>query len=138
MAQGRSSSKTSNSEGSTVGSAARVRGRVLGGGDLTIEGHVEGDISLGGDLTIASGGSATSNVEAEGVVIAGALEGDVSARGPVRILAGAHVRGNLNGAHVSIEEGAEFAGRLDCEFDLPAELMQGEANATRGATARRR
>ena len=87
-----------------------------------MEGTVEGDITLRGSLTIAEGASATSNVEAEDVTIAGALEGDVAASGQVRVNAGSRVRGNLRGAGVAIEEGAEFAGRLDCEFDLPAEL----------------
>ena len=153
MAQGRPNSKSNgggsggSSEGSSevsrVGSAARIRGRVHGDGNLTIEGQVEGDIALGGELTIAAGGSAASNVEAESVVIAGTLEGDVSARGAVRILSGARVRGNLSGAQVSVEDGAELAGRLECEFELPAELMEGgrEAGASapsRGGAARRR
>jgi hypothetical protein len=28
---------------------------------------------------------------------------------------------------VTLEEGAEFAGRLDCEFDLPPELEDAKA-----------
>ena len=141
MAHGRSKSSNGTSSASSgagggaasfVANTARVRGRVLGEGDLTIEGQVEGDITLRGDLTVASGGSAKSNVEAESVIIAGSLEGDVSARGPVRILASAHVRGNLTGAEVSVEEGAQFAGNLDCEFEMPAELS-GTASARRRA-----
>ncbi len=122
---------------STIGSAARIRGRVLGEGDLIIEGHLEGDITLRGDLTIVAGGSAASNVDASSVTVAGTLEGDVSSAS-VRITAGARVHGNVTSGQIAIEDGAEFAGRLECEFELPAELNDGGANANRGTAARRR
>lgn len=105
-----------------IGRTTRVRGRVSGDGDLLIEGNVEGDIAVRGDLTIAEGGRATSSIEADAVTLRGELEGDVRARGIVRIEAGARVRGDVQGESVAIEEGAEFVGRLDAAFELPAEL----------------
>jgi cytoskeletal protein CcmA (bactofilin family) len=107
---------------STVGRTTRIRGRVTGDGDLLIEGNVEGDITVTGDLTIAEGGRATSTIEAAAVTLRGELDGDVRATGAVRIEAGARVRGDMQGESVSLEEGAEFVGRLDAPFDLPAEL----------------
>jgi cytoskeletal protein CcmA (bactofilin family) len=105
-----------------IGKTTRVRGRVSGDGSLLIEGNVEGDISVGGDLTIAEGGRATSSIEADAVTLRGELDGDVKARGMVRIEAGARVRGDMQGESVSLDEGAEFVGRLDAAFELPAEL----------------
>jgi cytoskeletal protein CcmA (bactofilin family) len=116
-----------------IGRSTRVRGRVSGDGDLRIEGTLEGDISVRGEVTIAEGGRATSTVEASGVTLRGELDGDVRATGAVRIEAGARVRGDVNGESVSLEEGAEFAGRLDMAFDLPAELG---AAGRPGASAR--
>jgi len=140
MAQARTTSRTADTGGARIGSGARVRGRIHGEGDLVVEGQVEGDLAIRGELTIAEGGSvASETIEAQSVVVAGALEGDVAASGTVRLVAGARVRGNLKGSAVSIDEGARFSGRLDCEFDLPAELggasPRGEA---RGRTAARR
>ena len=106
-----------------IGSTARIRGRIAGEGDLTIEGSVEGDIALRGNLTIAEGGSAASDVEAQEVTISGTLSGNVNASGQVRIGASSHVTGDMRGASVTIDEGAQFAGQLDVEFDLPAELQ---------------
>ncbi len=123
MAHARSVSRSSGGgEAARIGSGARIRGRIQGDGDLTIEGTVEGEIVLRGNLTIADGGSVTSDIEAQEVVISGALEGNVNASGQVRVASGSKVRGDLRGSSVAIEEGAEFAGRLECEFDLPAEL----------------
>jgi cytoskeletal protein CcmA (bactofilin family) len=99
-----------------------VRGRVSGDGDLRLEGNLEGDVALRGDFTIAEGAKATSNVEARAVTVSGELEGDVRAQGAVHLEAGARVRGDIYGDAVSIEEGAEYSGRLAAEFELPPEL----------------
>jgi len=134
MASTRTASATRGSDGARdarIASGARVRGRIAGDGDLTIEGAVEGDIALRGALVIAEGGSATSDVEASEVTIAGTLEGSVSASGHVRVSAGSRVRGDLRASAVEIEEGAQYAGRLESEFELPAELEQGSSRARR-------
>jgi cytoskeletal protein CcmA (bactofilin family) len=118
---GRSDSDRSGRE-AVIGKTTRVRGRVSGDGDLLIEGNVEGDITLRGDLTIAEGGRATSTIEASAVTLRGELDGDVRASGALRIEAGARVRGDMQGETISLEEGAEFVGRFDAPFELPAEL----------------
>jgi cytoskeletal protein CcmA (bactofilin family) len=136
MAQVRATTRSGERREARIGRGARVRGRVHGEGDLVIEGEVDGDLTIRGDLTIAEGARVNSEaVEAHGVSIAGAFEGDVTATGAVRVAAGARVRGNLRGTSVSIEDGARYSGRLDCDFDLPPELGGSE---TRGRGPARR
>jgi|SRR5580692_10515530 cytoskeletal protein CcmA (bactofilin family) len=127
--------------GARIGSGARVRGRVHGDGDLVVEGAIEGDLAIRGELTIAEGGSVSGeSIEAQSVTVAGSLDGDVASTGPVRLVAGSRVRGNLRGSTVGIDEGARFSGRLECEFDLPAELGGGGGTRTetRGRAAGKR
>ena len=126
MAQARTLASSTHGE-ARISGGTRVRGRVSGDGNLVIEGRVEGEISVRGDLLIDQGGSVVSDIDAHAVVIGGSLEGDVSATGTVSVRAGARVRGDLRGSEVTLEEGAEFAGRLHCEFDLPAELEAAKA-----------
>jgi cytoskeletal protein CcmA (bactofilin family) len=122
----RATTSRANGREARIGAGTRVRGRINGEGDLVIEGEVEGDIAVKGTLTIAEGAHVTSDVEAESVTVSGKLEGSVTASGTVRVAAGASVRGDLRGsAGVSIDEGAQFAGRLDCDFELPPELSGG-------------
>jgi cytoskeletal protein CcmA (bactofilin family) len=122
-----------------IGSGARIRGKIHGEGDLLVEGSIEGDVAIRGDLTIAESATVTSEaVEAQAVTVAGALQGDVAATGQVRLSAGARVRGNLRGSSVSIEDGARFSGRLDCEFDLPPELGGSSRGESRGRPSARR
>jgi cytoskeletal protein CcmA (bactofilin family) len=130
MAQTRTS-RVSAGDASSIGSGARIRGRVTGDGDLVVEGHVEGDILIRGDVTIADGASRTSNVEGHEVTVAGTLSGDVSASGPVTIGATARVRGSVRGSAIAIEDGAVFSGRIDCDFELPAGLGEASTPAAR-------
>ena len=122
-----------------IGPTARVRGRVQGEGSLLVEGQIEGELAIRGDLTIAEGASVTcESIEAQAVVIAGSLQGDVAASGMVRIASGARVRGNVRGTSVSIDDGARYSGRLDCDFELPPELGGEARGDVRGRTSARR
>jgi cytoskeletal protein CcmA (bactofilin family) len=124
MARGSATAQSTTSDGNAVlGRGARVRGSVRGEGNLVIEGQVEGDVTITGDLAISDGGAITGDIDAAAVTIGGALTGDVAAKGAVMIRAGAKVVGSMGGAEVSIEEGASFVGRIEAEFDLPAELQ---------------
>lgn len=139
MAQARTTNRTSEAR---IGAGARVRGRIHGEGDLIVEGQVDGNVALRGDLTIAEGAVVSSDqIEAHAVTISGALEAEVTASGPVRLTPTARVRGNLRGSAVVIDDGARFAGRLESEFELPPELggaSRAAPEAGRGRAATRR
>jgi cytoskeletal protein CcmA (bactofilin family) len=105
-----------------VGVGTRIRGRVTGDGSLVVEGTLEGDIAVRGDVQIAAGGKVQGAVSADEVSLDGGLDGDVTARGSIALRPGAHVRGDLKGREITLDEGAEYIGRLDADFDLPAEL----------------
>ena len=123
MARGPAATRSeSEASESLVGRGTRVRGRVHGEGSLRVEGVVEGDVQVTGDLEIDEGGAVTGDLDVGALVVAGQLTGDVAARGPITIRATARVDGNMGGAEVILEEGAAFAGRIEAEFDLPAGL----------------
>ncbi len=139
MAQTRTTTASRESNEARIGSAARVRGRIHGDGNLVVEGHVEGSVTLRGDLTIGEGGRVESElVTAHAVFIAGTLEGSVVASGPVRLSSSARVRGDLQASAVAIDDGARFSGWLVCEFDLPPELGGGSPGDARARVSARR
>jgi cytoskeletal protein CcmA (bactofilin family) len=115
--------------GSVLGRGTRVRGRIQGEGDLRVEGAVEGDVNVTGELVIEDGAEIKGNVDAAVVTIGGTLTGDVASRGGIVVRASAKVSGNMGSPEVSLEEGAEFSGRIEADFELPAELLGGSSGA---------
>ncbi len=106
-----------------LGSDTRVHGRVTGEGDIVIDGTVEGDITVSGHVTIGEHGKVGGgSVDGHDVTVEGTIEGEVRASGLVHIGSGAKVRGDLSGATIGIDEGASFAGRIECDVELPAQL----------------
>jgi cytoskeletal protein CcmA (bactofilin family) len=116
-------SKVKSFDSQTVLAAGtRVTGRVSGNGELLLEGSIEGEIALSGNLTIDEGAQATGDVKAADVTVRGVLEGNIDALGVVQIGRAARVTGDISGSGVAIEDGAQFFGKLDFDFDLPAGL----------------
>jgi cytoskeletal protein CcmA (bactofilin family) len=109
--------RPSNDE-SILGPTTRVTGRVSGTGSLRVEGQVRGDVDVGGEAQIASGGSVEGNISASRLDVSGSLQGDVRVEGAVVIRKGAVVRGELHGAEVAIEPGSRVAVRLNTDFEL--------------------
>ncbi|CAN5467544.1 hypothetical protein BH09MYX1_BH09MYX1_36040 [soil metagenome] len=123
MAQLKTRSTSRSGTPAVLGASVRVRGRVAGDGDLTILGTVEGAVGVNGKLIVGEGGSVTADeVTADDVTVEGSIDGNVVATGAVHLSATAKVRGDLKGASISLDEGAELAGRIDADFELPAEL----------------
>ena len=119
-------------DAAVLGEGVRIRGRISGEGDLSILGSVEGDVVVRGDLTIGEHAKIDSErLEAQGVNIMGEVDADVNASGPVRLRPTARVRGDLKASEVSIEEGAQFAGRIEADFELPAALGGGSSGRRR-------
>jgi cytoskeletal protein CcmA (bactofilin family) len=111
---------------------------VSGEGNVRLEGEVEGDVKVSGQLELAATGVLVGSVSAGQVTVDGSLQGDVEASGPIHIRTGARVVGDMNGSEVSLEEGASFRGRIDATFELPDGLASGAAKPVAPTGSRRR
>jgi cytoskeletal protein CcmA (bactofilin family) len=116
------------SQGNTaiIGRGTLVRGRVSGDGDLRVEGGISGEVAVNGNLSVSDGAEVTADVQASSVVVEGTIEGNISATDAVTIRATASVSGAIRGASVSIDEGANVSGKIEADFELPAELLGGK------------
>lgn len=95
-----------------IGHSARVKGRVHGTDDLWIEGRVEGEVRVDGDLTIEASALVAANVSAAVVTVRGAVKGDVVGREAVRLEEGARVVGDLRAPRIAIAPGALVRGHV--------------------------
>ncbi len=99
-----------------VGKSIVVKGELHGGENLTIEGQVEGRITLERHvLTIGTHGRVQAEVFAKSVVIRGEVVGDIAAAETVSISAEGRVEGDIKAARVAIAEGARFHGGIDMQ-----------------------
>src|SRR5688572_2995461 len=105
-----------------IGKGITIRGSLSGGGDLVIEGRVEGQISLKNHLTIESTGAVQAEIRAEELTINGEASGNIDASSRVAIANGARVTGDVKAPRVVIDEGAVFNGSVDMEVKLPDDI----------------
>lgn len=105
-----------------IGKGIMIRGSLTGGGDLVVEGRVEGQIALKNHLTIESSGRVQADIRAEELTINGEASGNIDASSKVSINASARVAGDIKAPRVVIEDGAVFNGSVEMDVKLPDDL----------------
>ena len=105
-----------------IGKGIVIRGNLTGGGNLVIEGRVEGQIALKNHLTIEGTGRVQADIRADELTINGEASGNIVARSRVAISASAKVAGDIKAPRVVIEDGAVFNGSIEMDVKLPEDI----------------
>jgi cytoskeletal protein CcmA (bactofilin family) len=98
---------------SIIGRTTRIRGRVSGAVDLEVQGFVDGEIAVGGDVTIDTHGMVGAGVQGKRLVVRGAVKGDLLGSEAVLLEDGARVVGDVRAPRVVIAPGALVRGFVD-------------------------
>jgi len=99
-----------------LGSGLEIKGQITGTEDLQIDGKVEGSISLRGhELTVGSTAQLKSEIDAREVVVYGKVIGNLHARERVDVKKDGSVVGDIATARITIEDGAQFKGRIEID-----------------------
>ena len=99
-----------------LGSSLEIKGQITGTEDLQIDGKVEGPISLRGhELIVGSTAQLKSEIDAREVVVYGKVIGNLRARDRVDVKKDGSVVGDISTARISIEDGAQFKGRIEID-----------------------
>jgi cytoskeletal protein CcmA (bactofilin family) len=102
-----------------IGKGIVIRGNLTGGGDLVIEGTVEGQISLKNHLTIENTGKVEADIQVSELTVNGEASGSIDAGNRVAINASAKVAGEIKAPRIVIEDGAVFNGTIEMDVKLP-------------------
>ena len=105
-----------------IGKGIVIKGNLTGGGDLVIEGRVEGQISLKNHLTIEQTGRVQADIKADELTINGEASGNIDASTKVSISTAAKVSGDIKAPRVVIEDGAVFNGSIEMDVKLPDDI----------------
>lgn len=115
-----------------IGANTVVSGNLEGDEDLTVEGRVEGSITLSRTLSIEVGGVVRANVHVRNAVISGVLVGNVEAQESVHVTEAGRVVGDIAAPRVILVDGASFRGNIDMgDFDIDREAGAGQDRAPR-------
>jgi len=117
--------KTSQSIETTIGPNTHVKGDVQGDGGLRVEGIIEGNVNITGNLVVTESAKILAEVKANNISIAGAVRGDVHAN-RVEILETGRVWGDLNIKSLLINEGAYLSGQTVMPQDLKPPTLDNE------------
>lgn len=98
----------------TIGPHLIVNGELSTDEDLTIEGVVEGFISVRqGTLTIEEPARVQADVRAARVIVRGSVRGAIAASELIELAPSARMDGSLSASLITIVEGARFNGSID-------------------------
>jgi cytoskeletal protein CcmA (bactofilin family) len=102
--------RTANGTLSIIGAEVTITGNLDAGGDLHLDGTVEGDLRCG-SFILGPSGRVKGNIVADKAQLAGTVEGTVSASELI-LDATARVSGDMSYATVTIANGARVDGRV--------------------------
>ena len=106
-----------------IGANTVVSGNLEGDEDLTVEGRVEGSITLSRTLSIEVGGVVRANVHVRNAVISGVLVGNVEAQESVHITDAGRVVGDIAAPRVILVDGSSVRGTIDMgNFDVERDV----------------
>ncbi len=119
----------------TIGPHVVISGEVFCDGDLTIEGSVEGRVTVReGTLTIEASAYVEADVKAIRVYVHGTVRGAITATERIDLRPSSSVEGSLSADQIAIEEGAHVSGSIDMGRRTIAAKVA-EYRAGRGADA---
>ncbi len=106
-------------EHALIGEALVFKGEVSGTQDLTVNGRLEGTVSLSGHtVTVGRNGRVQGDILARVIRIEGHVEGDLQGEEVVFLGPSGVVRGDLTTVRVSMDEGCEFSGHVQVAAKL--------------------
>jgi cytoskeletal protein CcmA (bactofilin family) len=95
-----------------------VKGEVSGSEDLTIDGQVEGCISLPDHaLTIGPNATVCADITAKVVTIFGTVLGSITAHDKIDVRRGGSVEGDVACASLVVQDGAILCGKIETRGD---------------------
>lgn len=99
-----------------IGQSVFIKGEVISDEDLTIDGRVEGKMTLGDHcLTVGVGAAIQADLTAHTLIIGGAVTGNVTATERIEIRETGSVEGDITAPRLAVRDGAVIRGRIDVQ-----------------------
>lgn len=127
---------TMNSKPETViGANTRFVGTLTSDGNIRIDGVVEGDIEVLGNLIVGETGRVIATVKAQNVHVSGAVKGEITAVEQLEISPTGKVWGDITTAALHIEPGGLFRGQSSMTTNVDEPLLLEAPRSTEGSAS---
>ncbi|MDQ6773511.1 MAG: polymer-forming cytoskeletal protein [Candidatus Dormibacteraeota bacterium] len=98
-----------------LGPKDQLVGRLAYDGDLRVQGLVEGEVTLSGDMSVENEATAKAKLEVKNLAVRGTFEGEAVIRERLLVAGSGSVNGTVRVARLVIEEGAILNGNISME-----------------------
>ena len=120
-----------------MGQSITIKGELSGAEDLTLEGRVEGKISLPDNvLTVGTSARITAEIVAKTVILLGHVVGNISVKERFEIRAGGSMDGNVKAPRIAMADGAIVNGKIEMPGTKTAEAAAAARSSVRSPPAR--
>ena len=96
-----------------IGKRAVIDGDLNGKGNYKIDGTVNGEVKVKGDLVTGEKSVITGDIVAKNIIIAGTVTGDVEASGQLTIKHTGMITGDQKCGSLIVEEGSKVTGKCE-------------------------
>lgn len=96
-----------------IGKDSVVEGDFRAAGSVRIDGVIEGNVTVSGNLVVGATGRINGNVEAASAMIGGEINGNVAVTEKTELTSSARVIGDIKTLLIVIDEKAVFQGKCD-------------------------
>ncbi len=107
----------------TIGSNTRFVGSLTSEGNVRIDGSMEGDIEVLGNLIVGESGRVIATIKAQKVHVSGAVKGEIIAVEQLEISPTGKVWGDITTAALHIEPGGLFRGQSTMTTNVDEPLL---------------
>lgn len=106
-----------------IGANTSIVGTLKSDGNIRIDGTVEGDIEILGNLIIGETGRVIATLKAQNVHVSGAVKGEITAVEQLEISPTGKVWGDITTAALHIEPGGLFRGQSAMSTNIDEPLL---------------
>lgn len=114
-----------------IGANTSIVGTLKSDGNIRIDGTVEGDIEILGNLIIGETGRVIATLKAQNVHVSGAVKGEITAVEQLEISPTGKVWGDITTAALHIEPGGLFRGQSAMSTNIDEPLLLEAPRASR-------
>jgi cytoskeletal protein CcmA (bactofilin family) len=106
-----------------IGANTSIVGTLKSDGNIRIDGRVEGDIEILGNLIIGETGQVIATIKAQNVHVSGAVKGEITAIEQLEISPTGKVWGDITSSALHIEPGGLFRGQSSMMTNIDEPLL---------------